>query len=82
MGRLIALDAVLACFHEWVDQYGNVHTPDEIPEYRRIEELPTVELVRCRECRRLHVDCPLKASALDYPSGNDFCSRGKRKDGK
>ena len=47
-------DAVLDCFRDWVDSHGDVHTPDEMPEYRAIEALPTVDavsVVRCRDCR-------------------------------
>ena len=35
-------DAVLACFHDWIDKNGEVHTADEMPEYRTIEALPSV----------------------------------------
>jgi hypothetical protein len=34
----------LSCFHDWVDQRGDVHTADEMPEYQRIEQLPDVQL--------------------------------------
>lgn len=41
MSNLIDREAALNCFHSWVDQYGDVHTPDEIPEYQAIEALPS-----------------------------------------
>ena len=41
MKDLIDREAALNCFHSWVDQYGDVHTPDEIPEYQAIEALPS-----------------------------------------
>lgn len=40
---LIRRSDALGCFHDWVDKYGDVHTPDEMVEYRAIEELPSVE---------------------------------------
>jgi hypothetical protein len=42
-GDLIRRSDALGCFHDWVDKYGDVHTPDEMAEYRAIEELPSVE---------------------------------------
>ena len=45
MKDLIDRDAALNCFHSWVDQYGDVYTPDEMPEYRAIEALPSVEAI-------------------------------------
>ena len=41
MSDLIDREAALNCFHSWVDQYGDVHTPDDIPEYQAIEALPS-----------------------------------------
>ena len=94
--RLIEADAVLACFHEWVDQYGDAHTPDEMPEYRRIEDLPTVdavEVVRCAVC--IHFQYNMRGDGT-LPNGVDefecrngrggcdpmgFCDDGERKDG-
>ena len=43
MSDLIDREAALNCFHAWVDNYGDVHTPDEIPEYRAIEDLPSAQ---------------------------------------
>ena len=40
---LIRRSDALGCFHDWIDKYGDVHTPDEMAEYRAIEELPSVE---------------------------------------
>lgn len=37
----ISRQAVLDCFHDWVDKYGDIHTPDEMAEYRAIEALPS-----------------------------------------
>ena len=41
MKDLIDREAALNCFHSWVNQYGDVYTPDEIPEYQAIEGLPS-----------------------------------------
>ena len=43
MRDLIDREAALNCFHSWADKYGDVHTPDEIPEYQAIEALPPVQ---------------------------------------
>ena len=43
MKDLIDREAALNCFHSWVNQYGDVYTPDEIPEYQAIEALPSVQ---------------------------------------
>jgi len=43
MSNLIDREAALACFHDWVDRNGDIHTADEMPEYQRIEALPSVE---------------------------------------
>lgn len=45
MSDLIDREAALNCFHSWVDKYGDVYTPDEMPEYRAIEDLPPVEAI-------------------------------------
>ena len=54
MSDLIDRDAALNCFHSWADKYGDVHTPDEMPEYQALEELPSIEqpeIIRCRDCK-------------------------------
>ena len=40
---LISREAALNCFHSWVDKYGDVYTPDEMPEYQAIEALPSAQ---------------------------------------
>lgn len=39
----ISRQDALSCFHDWIDQRGDVHTADEMPEYQRIEQLPSVQ---------------------------------------
>ena len=41
MRDLIDREAALNCFHSWVDKYGDVYTPDDMPEYQAIEALPS-----------------------------------------
>lgn len=43
MSDLISRQAALDCFHDWIDKRGDVHTPDEMPEYRAIEALPSAQ---------------------------------------
>jgi len=43
MKDLISREAALKCFHSWVNQYGDVYTPDEMPEYQAIEALPSAQ---------------------------------------
>lgn len=43
MSDLISRQAALACFHAWVDKHGDVCAPDDMPEYRAIEKLPSAE---------------------------------------
>lgn len=40
MDEYISREAALACFHDWIDKHGDVHTADEMPEYRALEALP------------------------------------------
>lgn len=42
-GDLISRADALSCFHDWIDQRGDVHTADEMPEFQRIEQLPGVQ---------------------------------------
>ena len=65
MSELIERQAALECFHCWIDKHGDVHEPDEMPEYQRIEALPSAQPMRpkgkwiadnygntiCSECR-------------------------------
>ena len=39
----ISREAALACFHDWIDKNGDLHTPDEMAEYRAIEGLPSAQ---------------------------------------
>ena len=49
----ISRQAALDCFHDWIDKHGDVHTPDEMPEYRAIEALPSAQPELSAEDRQL-----------------------------
>lgn len=53
MNDLIDRQAVLNCFHAWIDSRGDIHEPDEMQEYRAIEALPSAqpEIIRCKDCK-------------------------------
>lgn len=44
MAEYIEREEALACFHDWIDRRGDVHTPDENPEYRALEDLPATDV--------------------------------------
>ena len=49
---LIHREDALSCFHDWIDQRGDVHTADEMPEYQRIEQLPSAQTDNtCDKCK-------------------------------
>lgn len=39
---LIRRQDALNCFHAWIDKHGDVQEPDDMAEYRAIENLPSV----------------------------------------
>lgn len=43
---LIRRQDALDCFHSWIDKHGDVHEPDEMVEYRAIENLPSVTVTK------------------------------------
>jgi hypothetical protein len=93
MNGLIRRSDALGCFHDWVDKYGDVHTPDEMAEYRAIEELPSAqpEVVRCKDCKHIQkwrseesakkfgqiYECA--GGVLNCPKPEDFCSHAERR---
>lgn len=60
---LISREAALACFHDWIDKNGDLHTPDEMAEYRAIEGLPGVENAN-QEVKKSN-DCISRQEAID-----------------
>lgn len=47
VGDMISRQAALDCFYGWYDKHGNFNEPDEMPEYQRIEALPSVCMPEC-----------------------------------
>ena len=56
----IERQAALDCFHDWIDKRGDIHTPDEMAEYRAIDALPSAQ--------------PLTAYVIKDEYGNIKCS--------
>ena len=82
---VISRQAALDCFHDWIDRHGDAHTPDEMAEYRAIEELPSAqpEIIHCRDC--INIDpVSVRSGSLyctkikRYMTENDFCSLAER----
>lgn len=78
MAEYIKREDALDCFHAWVDKYGDVNLPDDMPEYRAIENLPAadvVKVIRCKDC--IHRPSRIEASDdrdglnLEFP--DDWC---------
>lgn len=79
---LIRRSYALDCFHCWVDRYGDVHTPDEMAEYRAIEELPPVEpeIIHCRDCEHYDPGYACCRNNDTFPwSEDDYCSNAERR---
>ena len=53
---------------------------------QRIEEAPSIDIVRCKECKHAHADMPTEICPISCEISwggvfeNDFCSYGERKD--
>lgn len=45
MDDFINRDEALNCFHDWLDEHGDLHTADECTEYEAIELLPSAEVI-------------------------------------
>ena len=85
MSDLISRTDALACFHDWVDKHGNVHSGDEMVEHQRIEALPPAEpeIIRCKDCKYYYNTNP-----KNIPTANiicfqmhedDYCSYAERR---
>ena len=83
---LISREAALNCFHSWVDKYGDAYTPDEMPEYRAIEALPSAqpEIIQCKDCKHNPKEswfgCPMSHLSEEQRPGTAWCWKGERKD--
>ena len=79
MSRYIDADALI--------RYGKRST---IVYWEDIEEAPSIDIVRCKECKHRHtVDCfrayleyDIQEWIVDSGDDNDFCSYGERKEGE
>ena len=71
---LIRRSDALDCFHDWIDKYGDVHTPDEMAEYRAIEELPSVEQEKHTEKRTETHACDLISRQAAIDLVRDVCN--------
>lgn len=50
MAEYIKKDDALACFHNWIDSYGEISDPQCMSEYRAIEDLEGIDIeVNCSE---------------------------------
>ena len=71
--NLISRQDALSCFHDWIDRHGDVHTADEMPEYQRIEQLPSAkptytdaEIQKMQDLEQAQIE---KAYQLGYEKG-------------
>ena len=83
MSRYIDYDAI---------DYRNARLHDKSEEFlngviymaQRIEEAPSIDIVRCKECKHWHKkDEATYCDRVDYGYGYkayDFCSRGERRE--
>ena len=64
MDELIYKEQALNCFHDWIDKYGDVHTPDEIAAYRAIEALPSAysdeEIQKMQDMEQVQLETAFK----------------------
>jgi len=87
MAEYIEREAALSCFHDWIDWRGDVHTPDEMEEYRALESLPAADVrpvVTCAECQHNNA-CLTQAFVEDcgkipLDRNTFFCSDGEKKE--
>lgn len=91
MDDLISRQAALDCFRGWIDQYGDIREPDEMPEYRWIEALPPAEptIIRCKDCKcwdafpsstatPAYHECKRFIGTRLHTRANDYCSLAER----
>lgn len=84
MKDLIDREAALNCFHSWVNQYGDVYTPDDMPEYQAIEALPNIEqpeIIHCKDCYyRYGRYCHYRYTNGLFISEDHYCGFAKRQE--
>ena len=79
MGRLIDADAVKNIIRSGVSTDTEA---DQEYVCERIDEAPSIEIVRCRECKRhgasLNDGCVYCTQLMWTMNADDFCSYGER----
>ena len=48
------------------------------PLERSLVDLPTIEIVHCKECKYWRTDEKVRCRLLPYADANDYCSYGER----
>lgn len=43
-----------------------------------LDDLPTIDIVRCKDCKYWRTDEKVRCRLLPYADANDFCSYGER----
>lgn len=75
--RLIDGDA----FKTWIDEYVSVFKKSDKAEIKGyISHQPSIDIVRCKECKHYNGSYCFNIEALmpKAPNPNDFCSYGER----
>lgn len=93
MAKYIKLDDAIELLKSHMldedDENVTVECPNECNEMldsavEYIGAMPTIEIVRCNECKRQDTDNAFHSmwcyENRNFVKPNDFCSRGKRKD--
>ena len=75
MSEYINRDDALNCFHDWVDKHGDVICADDTAEYIEIASLPSIELVRCKDCKYFEYDHVEKLDGIPLIVAHEICTR-------
>ncbi len=79
MNEYIKKEDALDCFHAWLDKYGDVNLPDDMPEYQAIENLPAADVVERKKGMWLYwwdepdydtYECSVCGASFNIPDGN------------
>ena len=91
MSRYIDADAVITAiaeFNKYEDELEYPYASDDLEEYKDdarllIEDAPTIDIVRCKECRKSHIDGKTTHYlwCTEWGRSTDtfgYCERGER----
>ena len=91
MSRYIDADAVITAiaeFNKYEDELEYPYASDDLEEYKDdarllIEDIPTIDIVRCKECRKSHIDGKTTHYlwCTEWGRSTDtfgYCERGER----